>query len=514
MRNILSKAAAAIAAAALLLVPDATLASSHREGPFITELPKVDGTDLYMFRSYEPGREDFVTLIANYYPLQDPFGGPNYFFLDEEALYEIHIDNNGDAQEDLTFQFRLNNELNGENGLEVPVDGMTNPIAFPALGPIDSDAARQMNQHILETYTLQVVRGDRRRGQAESVTMVGSGPGGTNGSTAGGGSIFQKPFDYIGTKTFPDYEEHARRRIYDIRVPGCQGTGRLFVGQRKESFAVNLGTVFDLVNAPASVITDPSQRDAAKNPLSDKNITTFALELPIACLTAGPQQPVIGAWTTSSKRQARVLNPNPTFENPARQGGAWVQVSRLGNPLVNEVVIGLPDKNRFNSSHPSEDAQFLDYVTHPTLPVLLQKLFGLTPPPVPRQDLVAVFLTGIPDVNFNGATAEYMRLNTDLPPTPADQQNSLGAALCFVDGQLTLTNPGCDPAGYPNGRRPGDDVVDISLTVVEGFLIPGALQVPLVHDAVLQEASQFDNVFPYLTTPLPGAGGPSYGLCR
>ncbi|MDQ3266244.1 MAG: DUF4331 domain-containing protein [Myxococcota bacterium] len=472
----------------------------------------MDGTDFYMFRSYEPGRENYVTLIANYHPLQDPIGGPNYFFMDDDALYEIHIDNDGDAREDLTFQFRFNNRLNGPNGLEVPVgDGKTNPIGFPALGPIVTDQDRATNQHILETYTVDVVHGNRRTSPPQMVRMVGTGPGGTSGASGGGGTVFQKPFDYIGTKTFPDYEDHAARRMYEIAVPGCQSTGRLFVGQRKESFAINVGVLFDLVNAPASVITDPAMRDAAPNPLANKNITTFALELPIECVTKDPSNPIIGGWTTASKRQARVLNPDPTFDRPTREGGAWVQVSRLGMPLVNEVVVGVADKNRFNSSHPSNDAQFLDYVTHPTLPVLLQALFGLQPPPVPRNDLVAVFLTGVPQVNENGATAEYLRLNTALPPTPAASQNSLGAAQCFVDGALTLTNPGCDPAGFPNGRRPGDDVVDISLTVAGGFLIPGALQVPLLHDAVLQEAAQFDAAFPYLRTPMPGAGGPSSG---
>jgi hypothetical protein len=392
-------------------------------------------------------------------------------------------------------------------------EAIANAIAFPALGPIVTDQDRAAKQHILESYTVSVVHGDRRTGEAQSVRMAGSGAQGSGPRVANvsGGTVFEKPFDYIGTKTFPDYEAYARRYMYDIHVPGCDGTGRLFVGRRKEPFAVNVGTIFDLVNAPASVITDPALRDAAPNPLAHKNITTFALKLPIGCLTAGQDKPVIGGWTTASKRQVRMLNPKPTFERPDREGGPWVQVSRLGMPLVNEVAIGLKDKNRFNSSHPMNDAQFLDYVTHPTLPVLLEALFGLSAPPVPRMDLVTVFLKGVPGVNENGATAEYLRLNTALPPTSAAQQNNLGAALCFVNGTLTLDNPGCDPAGFPNGRRPGDDVVDIELTVAEGYLIPGALQVPLVHDAVLQDASQFDNAFPYLRTPLPGAGGPSYG---
>ena len=223
---------------------------------------------------------------------------------------------------------------------------------------------------------------------------------------------------------------------------------------------------------------------------------------------------VVGAWTTASLRQARVLNQRASYKLPAFQGGAWTQVSRLGAPLVNEVVIGLKDKNRFNSSEPKEDAQFADYVTNPTLPALIEVLFGaagvVAPTKFPRTDLVAAFLTGVDGVNKNGSVAEMLRLNTALPPTPAGQQTTLGAALCFVNGALTLTNPGCDPAGFPNGRRPGDDVVDIALRVAMGYLLPAA-DAPSGQlgftDAVLQADSQFDAVFPYLKTPLPGAGG-------
>jgi len=182
-------------------------------------------------------------------------------------------------------------------------------------------------------------------------------------------------------------------------------------------------------------------------------------------------------------------------------------------PLVNEVIIGLPDKDRFNASEPKEDAQFADYVTNPTLPALIEVLFGAAgvkaPTKFPRADLIAAFLTGVDGVNKNGSTAEMVRLNTALPPTPKGMQNALGAAQCFVNGVLTLANPGCDPAGFPNGRRPGDDVVDIELRVAMGYLLT-AVDAPSGQlgftDAVLQSDAQFDAAFPYLTTPLPGAG--------
>ncbi|WP_164019793.1 DUF4331 domain-containing protein [Pyxidicoccus trucidator] len=500
--------AAALTVATALGAPGA-LASSHREAPFITEMPKVDGTDFYMFRSYETGRQDYVTLIANYLPLQDAYGGPNYFMLDPDALYEIHIDNSGDAVEDITFQFRFNNTLSGSgNGATLPIgtgDQLKN-VAVPLVqvGPITAADRSQLN--VEESFSLKVVRGNRRTGTAADVT-----------NATGGATSFLKPTDYIGTKTFGDaaaYGAYASQHIYSVNIPGCTGQAKVFVGQRKESFAVNLGPIFDLVNAPASVIANDANRNAVPNPLARKNITTLALEVPISCLKAGTQ-PVIGGWTSASVRQARALNPKATFTRPAREGGAWTQVSRLGMPLVNEVVIGLKDKNLFNASEPKDDGQFADYVTHPTLPALLQALFteaGVRAPTVfPRADLVAAFLTGVPNVNANGSTAEMQRLNTDLPATASAQQNNLGAAACFVNGVLTLGNTGCDPAGFPNGRRPGDDVVDIALRVSMGYLLANDTQAPSrnipFHDAVLQDASQFDAAFPYLRTPNPGANG-------
>jgi hypothetical protein len=271
--------------------------------------------------------------------------------------------------------------------------------------------------------------------------------------------------------------------------------------------------IFDLINAPASVVVGGNTlagRSLAPSIIDDKNITSMELELPIACVKGSGD--VIGGWTTASLHQARVLNPRATFKLPALEAGAWTQVSRLSSPLVNELVIGLRDKDRFNASEPKDDAQFADYVTNPTLPALIEVLFGaagvVAPTQFPRADLVAAFLTGVDGVNKNGSTAEMLRLNTALPPTAMGQQNSLGAAQCFVNGVLTLSNPGCDPAGFPNGRRPGDDVVDIELRVSMGFLLPAAVapsgQLGFT-DAVLQADSQFDATFPYLKTPTPGA---------
>ena len=372
--RLLPVAAAILALAAAL--PSAQ-ASSHREAPSITATPKVDATDFYMFSSYEPGRSGYVTLIANYQPLQDPYGGPNYFQLDPNALYEIHVDNNGDAKEDLSFQFRFKNTF---KGITLPISGKNVGIPLIQAGGVAAPNAAALN--VNESFTLDVVRGDRRSGTKAAVTLASS-----------GATRFDKPVDNIGMKTIPDYAGYAAQHIYTVTIPGCAMPAKVFVGQRKDPFAVNLGTIFDLVNAPVSFITDPTQINAAPNTIDDKNVTTLALEVHKSCLTQG-NEPVIGAWTTASLRQSQLLNPLPKkgHQTAVVAGGAWVQVSRLGMPLVNEVVIGLGDKDKFNASHPSQDGRFATYVTNPTLPALLEialNLPGTAPTNLPRTDLVA-----------------------------------------------------------------------------------------------------------------------------
>jgi hypothetical protein len=492
----------------------AALASSHREAPFITTVPKVDGTDFYMFRSYEAGREEYVTLIANYLPLQDAYGGPNYFALDPNALYEIHIDNNGDAKEDLTFQFRFKNTLSGNGaGTSLNIGGKLIDIPIIQSGAVSN--VKDANLQVAESYTVTLMRGDRRAGTAQKVT-----------NAANGSATFDKPVDNIGIKTIADYAGYAAKHIYNVNIPGCAQPGRVFVGQRQDPFAVNLGTIFDLVNAPVGVLTDPALIGAVPNTLADKNVTTLALEVHRSCLVNGSNgDSVIGGWTTASMRQARLLDGKPPsgHHTSEKAGGAWVQVSRLGMPLVNEVVIGLKDKDKFNASKPVGDTQFADYVTHPTLPALLEIALGLphiAPTNFPRNDLVTTFLTGIKGVNQPMAVtpSEMLRLNTAIAPVPFAQQNRLGIVGNILAG-------GSDNAGYPNGRRPKDDVVDISLVAVMGGLCmangstdalgfgaacnPSA--VPLgatafkLHDAVDQAVVPLLPGFPYLNTPIAGS---------
>jgi hypothetical protein len=482
---------------ALMLAP-AAMASSHREAPFITKHPKIDATDFYMFRSYQTGREAYTTLIANYVPLQDAYGGPNYFMMDPEALYEIHVDNNADAVEDITFQFRFKN-LNKNTTLRVGGKDVAIPLVINGGAIAEANAA---GANVRETFTVNVVRGNRRAGTRTVVT-----------NAAGGGATFDKPLDNIGTKSIPNYEAYAAKHVYEVNIPGCAVPARMFVGQRKDPFVVNLGETFDLVNIKAPAVEFLSTAESnAKDDLRFKNVTTLSMEVPTACLlsTTAPD-PVIGAWTTASLRQGRLINPSPKSDaDVSREGGAWTQVSRLGMPLVNEVVIGLKDKDRFNASKPAADGQFADYVTNPTLPALIEILYGAAgakaPTNFPRNDLVATFLTGItgvnkPTTNTKPVASEMLRLDTSKPVTPAATQKRLGV----VAGDI---------AGFPNGRRPGDDVVDIALRVVMGKLCTinigcapadapaGALQ---FTDGAFLDASMTNTSFPYLKSPIPGS---------
>jgi hypothetical protein len=512
----------------LLTFISSAYASSHREAPYITKNPKVDATDFYMFMSYEPGREDYVTMISNYIPVQAAYGGPNYFPLDSNARYQIHIDNNGDALEDITFEFNFR-DLLPRNGV-VPIDVGGQPVTsvLRNIGPITGlGVATETGLNHRELYGIRVRAGTDEAAETLPVRDL------SNGSRT-----FRKPFDYAGTKTFggPEgYQNYADEFVYNVTIPQCGFPGRVFVGQRHEAFKIALGEVFDLVNLipidgeeplgggdpfPGGVVQDP-----ARNTLAQNNVTSIALEVHKSCLTNGND--VIGAWSSSSLRRVTIVKKVPTFNEPERVAGDWSQVSRLGMPLVNELVIGYDKKDLFNSSHPKDDGQFATFVTNPVLPEILNILFldavnttldadfeTLAPTNFPRVDLVTAFLTGFPGVNAvdGGAVAEMLRLNTSIPPTDRAEQNPLGLAAG-------------DVAGFPNGRRPGDDVVDIALRVVMGALChdlplgeggePVNLGLCDPEDAVVGfapftdgaplSARELNNSFPYLLTPYPGS---------
>ncbi len=472
--SILSKCVGASITGAILVGASAlTHASSHREAPMIAGLPKLDATDLYMFRSYEEGREDYVTILANYFPLQAPYGGPNYFDLETAGVYEIHIDNDGDSIEDMTFSFDFSTIL---SGVTVPVGGKDVAIPLINAGGVGPGAQDTAAVNSRQEYSVNYITGDRRTGSNQVVS---------NAETQA--TNFRRPLDNIGSKSIADYASYANDHIYPISIPGCANPGRVFVGQRQEGFAVNLGQVFDLVN-----LNPLGAEDAIKNPLANTSVTTLALEIPVSCLSK--DDAVIGAWTTAS------LNIGSEDLR---------QVSRLGFPLVNELIIGLPDKDKFNASEPVNDAQFVDYVTNPTLPFLLELLFkdagAVAPTNFPRADLVMA-VGGVSGLNAPSNVedgtfprSEMLRLNTTIAPKPATEQMNMGVLAG-------------DTSGFPNGRRPGDDVVDIALRVMMGALVADAAVAPNnkapFTDQTTVTAADFDATFPYLKAPSSGSKTP------
>ena len=433
----------------------------------------------------------------------------------------------------MTFQFEFDNQLaNNGAGIGLDINGVNVAIPLRYAGPILRNDQSLLNES--ESYGITLVTGDRRSGTSSTVTRAGS-----------ANAKFVKPLDHVGLKTLPNYTSYARRFMYDIDVPGCDIPGRVFVGQRAEGFAVNLGEVFDLVNlVPIEGDSAPGAGDGGGLPggitqsrdnddlFGKVNVTTIALEMPISCVTSG-SEPVIGAWTTSSLPQAELEDPTPGYESTSKVGGAWVQQSRISSPLVNEVVIGLPDKDRFNGSEPIDDGGLAVYVTNPTFPALIDLLFrdalgapgNIAPSNFPRQDLVTAFLTGFPGLNqpANVVGAEMLRLNTAVPATARADQNSFGVVAE-------------DLAGFPNGRRPGDDVVDVILRVAMGALchpvplgaelgVEGAVEdtpsdlinlglcapgdapvgTAALTDGAPIAATELQNRFPYLNAPIPGS---------
>ncbi len=464
-----------------------TLASSHREAPLIVGDPLIDNTDTYAFRSYEPGREGYVTIIANYIPFEVPSGGPHYYKFDDTALYEIKIDNTGDGVEDITYQFRFTtNVVNPDIVL-----GAASPNeALSGKGGVDPLITSSIDPDYNEVQLYSVTRVDHagKRMLADRLTS---------------------PPNNVGVRSTPNYEWLAQQGIQ--RLPDG---GRVFAGQRDEGFYIDVGSIFDTLNLRS--ITDKGGVDYT----AGFNVHSIAIEVPIKDLTRDGSTPadptaansVIGVWATASRQTTQVIRSSASVAGvnvgiSAGTGEAqWKQVSRLGNPLVNEVVIPLKLKDAFNSIGPKDDAVAAPYVLDPQLPKLMKAVFKIDIPPAPRNDLVAIFATGIkagsvpgaPQFNTflsDGQPHEMLRLNVALPPTPMERQNRLGLL-------------GGDLAGFPNGRRVGDDVTDIALRAMAGGtpFTPATNKAPnnALGDGVDQNDVPYLPGFPYLGTPHPG----------
>jgi hypothetical protein len=451
----LSLAGALVVVAGLALSP--LTASSHREAPLISQDPLADNTDVYAFVS--PERPDKVVLISNFIPLQFPSSGPNFWKFDDNVLYEIMIDNTGDAVEDITYQFRFKTAVFNPNTFLYNT-GQVTSITDPDL-------------NVLQYFTLTRVTGPRRTGAR---TLMADG-------------LHVMPAN-VGVSSMPDY---SRIGSGVHLLPSFDA--RVFAGPRDEGFYVDLGATFDLLQLRPVT----SGLGGAIDSLAGFNVHSLALELPITAVTRNGARPVsaadpnatIGVWSTASRQRVTTR-----VAGGEAHEGDWVQVSRLGNPLVNEAVIPLSTKDAFNGLEPTGDGAALSFVTNPVLPPLLNALFGVRTPPTPRNDLVTIFLTGIPGLNQIGTSprpSEMLRLNTAIPP--AARPHRLGV----LAGDL---------AGFPNGRRVGDDVVDVALQAMAGAtpLTPDFVRSPnnTLGDGANGNDKPYLNEFPFLAEPNPG----------
>ena len=416
-------------------------ASSHREAPLIGNDPQADNTDVYAFVS--PDLPDTVTLIASYIPFEDPAGGPNFYRFGDNVLYEFKIDNNGDGVEDITYQLRYTSVIN-------------NPNTFLYnTGPIKS-GLDDPNRNMTQTYTLSRIEGGR--------TTFTVGP-------------MRTMYDNVGPASTPGYGGNGSG-IYEFRQADGT-TGRVFSGQTDDPFFLDL-RIFDLLYGA-------NLSEAGVDSLAGFNVHSIAIQVPKSSLRAA--SPIIGIWATASRPATTTRTAGAETST-----GNFVQVSRLGMPLVNEVVIPVGQKDKWNGSVPSGDAQFLTYVTDPEVPKLLQLIYGIQAPATPRNDLVQVFLTGVPGLNQPAGVrpAELLRLNMDIGPTARP------ARLGVLAGDIQ---------GFPNGRRLTDDVLDITLQAAVGIL--GGVRTSL-GDGVDRNDAAFRDSFPYLG--FPHSGGNNWRL--
>jgi hypothetical protein len=472
--------------------------SSHREAPEISKDPSADNTDVYAFVSPDSPRT--VTLIANYLPFELPYGGPNFNEFADDVLYEIKISNRGDACADISYQFRFHTSIRNPNTFLYNV------------GPIGS--ATDPNWNRPQTYTLTRVMRPHDRRHAPSTKVLGRG--------------LTCPPVNVGIRSTPNYPDIAASTYHQL------GGGLMaFAGQRADAFHVDLGSIFDLGDlrpfqgAFNNGIPPILANMPGVNGLRGLNVHTIALQVPIEDLTVDGRRPghtardvmsaksVIGVWATASRASARIMNSET---GTYRSLGRHVQISRLGNPLINEVINPMASKDRWNAQPPNEDKHFAKYVLQPELanlianvlyPAAFPNLAAYVKAKKPRNDLAAILLTGIPAgvvpgfQNFTGPTqADMLRLNVAVPPTAVGTENPIG----LVAG---------DPAGFPNGRRLIDDVTAIELKAVAGATIPlvDKTYTPDAAAAALNDGTTNDNTpygqpflpsFPYLSNPNSG----------
>jgi hypothetical protein len=456
---------------ALALLPSDGQAASHREAPLIAQDPTADITDFFMFRSYEAGNADNVVLIMDVIPGEEPSSGPNYWNFDPNVLYTLNIDNDADGQaDDVKFEFQFKNEIRG------PVKDLGLFLSYVAVpGPITKlDGAGSEGLGLRQKYSVTMVRNDRRRKLADGLIAVPSN---------------------VGPRTMPNYDNLAAQGIYQ------RGDMRVFAGQREDPFYIDLGGVFDTLNLRRNPPLLSTAEDANDNSnpfgvdmLSGFNVHSIALEVPASWLTKdgkGPAAtafPKLGAYASTSRQKTRVLRGDGTSQDQ----DSWIQVQRLANPLVNETIIGTIDKDRWNAAEPEQESQFLDYYLNPRLALALQLVFGVPAGTSGRTDLRDLLLKYQPS---DTRLSELLRLNISVPPTLLASQKRLGPLAHDAGGASTP-----DPAAWPNGRRPIDDVTDVAVRVVGGSNYINAM----AGDGVNRDDAALPNSFPFLSRPFDG----------
>ncbi|WP_406001756.1 DUF4331 domain-containing protein [Streptomyces sp. NBC_00829] len=414
------------------LEPGTARASSHREAPLISGQPQYDNTDVYAFVS--PDKPDTTTIVANVLPFEEPGGGPNFYKFADDAQYDLHIDSDGDAQGDLIYRWTFKDHIKNGNTF------LYNTGAVTSLDDPDLN--------VTQTYDIELLRLKNQR---------------VKHSTKIADDVPVAPSN-VGKASMPKYEA-----LRDQAVRKLPGGTTSFAGQADDPFFADL-RVFDLLYGG-------NLTEIGNDTLKGYSVNSLALQVPTAYIRESEKQPIVGIWATTQRKSA---------------SGHWSQVSRLGNPLVNEVVLPLKDKDKFNASHPKNDGDFLKSVTEPEVPKLIEGIYKIKAPAEPRNDLVSVFLTGVDKLTKPPKVkpAETLRLNTAIPPTAKPKR------LGVLDG---------DNAGFPNGRRLTDDVLDIALQAVEGELVGTKND---LGDAVNENDQKFGKSFPYLAVPTEGSRGP------
>jgi len=436
----------ALGAAALVVVailtsasaPDRALAASHREAPLIALDPAADITDFFAFRSYEPGKADKVVLIMDVMS-EEPSSGPNYWNFDPNVTYSFSVDNNGDGNaDDVRFDVCFKTELRGTSdalGLFLPY------VALPPVTALDGPGSEGIG--LRQTYSITM---EKPNGPGKKQTLAEG--------------LIAVPSN-VGPRTMPNYPALAAQGVYSL-----DGGIRAFAGQRDDPFYIDLGGVFDTLNL----------RSPGIDMLSGFNVHEIALEVPATLLTGDTGSTVIGAYASTSRPHETVRGKDGKVEGH----GDDVQVQRLANPLVNEVIIGTKDKDYWNATEPEDEAQFVDYYDNPRFATALEAVFGADANPLfPLRDVFLKY--GGSDTHLS----ELLRLNLGVAPTP-------------LASQKRLTVLGRDNAGWPNGRRPIDDVTDIAVQVVGGTNYAGAGDNVNANDVALPAS------FPFLATPHNG----------